>query len=420
MKITKVKAFQIYDSRGLPTIACEITIDDHFKGLSKIPSGASTGKNEACELRDNDKTKWFGKGVQNAIKNINTVIADKIIDFEAFKQRELDSLLVSLDGTSGKKKLGANAILAVSLAYCIACSKAKDKELFKYISSDILNKDNTSVIFPIPFINVINGGKHANNNLDFQEFMIVPLNQSSFHETMRIASECFVSIQNLLLAKNYSIAKGDEGGFSVDFDSPYQVLDFLSAAIESAGYKLGEDVCFALDVAASEFYKNGFYQLTIDGKKEKYSADKLMDLYIDLCAQYPIISIEDPFEQNDFLSFAKLKSKLKNVQIVGDDLYCTNSKLLNTGIKSNATTAILIKPNQIGTLSECIDTIQKAQSSGMRTMISHRSGDTEDDFISDLCLATNSPQIKTGSMSRSERLSKYNRLLYVYEMLINK
>lgn len=420
MKITKVKAFQIYDSRGLPTIACEVTIDNKFKGLAKIPSGASTGKNEAYELRDNDKTKWFGKGVSKAINNINTSIANELIGFDAFKQKELDTLLIELDGTSEKKKLGANAILAVSLAYCIACSKAKEKELFNYIATDILKKDNSGIIFPIPFINVINGGKHANNNLDFQEFMIVPLNQESFHETMRVASECFMSIQNLLIANNLSIAKGDEGGFSVNFNSPYEVLDFLSTGITNIGYKLGEDVCFALDVAASEFYKNGYYHLNINGKKENYSSNQLMDLYLDLCSQYPIISIEDPFEENDFESFAKLKSKLKNIQIVGDDLYCTNSRLLNIGIKANSTTAILIKLNQIGTLSECLETIQKAQSAGIRTMISHRSGETEDDFIADLCLATNSTQIKTGSMSRSERLSKYNRLLYVYEMLINK
>lgn len=420
MKITNIKSYQIYDSRGLPTIACELTIDNKFKGLSKIPSGASTGSKEAVELRDNNLNEWMGKGVNKAIDNINNFIANKLINFPAFEQAKLDKLLIELDGTQFKNKLGANALLAISLAYCMACSKAKNKEIYEYIRFDILKDVNRQFYYPIPLVNVFNGGKHSNNNIDFQEFMFIPLNQSDWSKTIMAASECFLSLQKILKDKGYSIAKGDEGGFSVNLPSINDVLDLMTKAVNKTKYKLGYDISFGLDVAASEFYNNGFYELNNGNNKQKLTSQQLIQYYIELCNKYPIISIEDPFDENDWESFKKLTLELsdKNIQIVGDDLYCTNCKLLNKGINEKATNAILIKLNQIGTLTECLETIKLAQSNNIQTIISHRSGETEDSFIVDLCLATNSYQIKTGSMSRSERLAKYNRISYIDQIKI--
>lgn len=414
MKITSVKAFQIYDSRGLPTIACEVVIDNQYYGLAKIPSGASTGINEALELRDHDNNQWFGKGVNKAINNINNVIASKITNFNVGSQQELDQLLIDLDGTSNKSNLGANAILAMSLAYCKACAQAKNMPLFKYIRQEILKDTNSNYYFPIPLVNVINGGQHSNNNLDFQEFLLIPVNQPTLDKTLQVASECFLSLQKLLNENKFSTAKGDEGGFSVDLPSIEDVFNLLEQAVINAGYKLGVDVCFGLDVAASEFFDNGHYYVNVKNQRTKFSTQEMIDWYVSLCNTYPIISLEDPFDENDWNGFASLTKLLGDkVQIVGDDLYCTNLKLLQKGVAEKATTSILIKLNQIGSLSECISTVLYAQSHNINTIVSHRSGETEDDFIADFCLAMNCQQIKTGSMSRSERLSKYNRLIYI-------
>lgn len=419
MKITNIKAFQIYDSRGLPTVACELTLDDKFKGLAKVPSGASTGSHEAIELRDDVSNQWFGKGVLKAVENINTTIKKELLGFPAFDQKALDEKMLALDGTSNKSKLGANAILATSLAYCVACANAKGVPLFKYIRKELLNNDSSKYCFPTPLVNVINGGQHSNNNIDFQEFMFVPVNQDSWFNTTKVAGECFLSLQKILTKKGFSTAKGDEGGFSIDLDSVEDALNLMVDAVSGAGYKLGKDVCFALDVAASEFYENGVYLVNRNGVKEKLTAEDMINWYGKLCQDYPIISIEDPLFEDDWEGFSKLTSLLNGkVQIVGDDLYCTNIELLKKGVSHKSSSAILIKLNQIGSLTECLQTIQYAQQNNLQTIISHRSGETEDDFIADLCLATNSHQIKTGSMSRSERLAKYNRLTYVDQTIV--
>ncbi|MDE5617231.1 MAG: phosphopyruvate hydratase [Ureaplasma sp.] len=413
MKITNIKAYQIYDSRGYPTIACKITLDQKNIGLSMVPSGASTGEKEACELRDNN-LDWKGKGVTKAIDNINNIIAKRILNIEINNQKEIDDLLIQLDGTKNKNKLGANAILAVSLAFCYACSKASNYPLFKYISKNIYGTNSDKFYFPQPMINVLNGGKHANNGFDFQEIMLVPISKNSIEETLKIGDECFLELQNILKNKNYSIAKGDEGGFSIQFQNYYEPFELIIEAIKNCNYKPGVDVCIAIDVAASEFYNGNTYNLHNENKISSLTSDQLIVLYCDLVEKYPIISIEDPFDENDWDSFVKLNNLIGNkIQIVGDDLYCTNKELLKKGIDKNATNAILIKLNQIGTLSECLETIKLAQENNLKTIISHRSGETEDTFIADLSVATSAMQIKTGSFSRSERLAKYNRLLEI-------
>ncbi len=417
MKITKIKAYQIYDSRGYPTIACKVTIDDKIIGMSMVPSGASTGEKEACELRDNN-LDWKGKGVKNAILNINNIIANKLINFEIDSQEKLDNLLIELDGTPNKTKLGANAILAVSLAYCDACAKSKNLPLYEYISKVIYKKNENKFYFPQPMINVLNGGKHANNGFDFQEIMLVPIAKSTIEETLKIGNECFLELQNILKNNNYSIAKGDEGGFAIQFNDYYEPFELLIKAIKKAKYKPGVDVCIAIDSAASEFYNDGKYQLHSKNKILNLTSDQMIDLYCELIDKYPIISIEDPFDENDWYAFSKLNKLIGGrVQIVGDDLYCTNKNLLQKGIDKKSTNAILIKLNQIGTLTECLDTIKLAQNNNLKTIISHRSGETEDTFIADLVVATNAMQIKTGSFSRSERLAKYNRLLEIDETI---
>ncbi len=417
MKITKIKAYQIYDSRGYPTIACKVTIDDKIIGMSMVPSGASTGEKEACELRDNN-LDWKGKGVKNAISNINNIIANKLINFEIDSQEKLDNLLIELDGTPNKPKLGANAILAVSLAYCDACAKSKNLPLYEYISKVIYKKNENKFYFPQPMINVLNGGKHANNGFDFQEIMLVPIAKSTIEQTLKIGNECFLELQNILKNNNYSIAKGDEGGFAIQFNDYYEPFELLIKAIKKAKYKPGVDVCIAIDSAASEFYNDGKYQLHSKNKILNLTSDQMIDLYCELIDKYPIISIEDPFDENDWDAFSKLNKFIGGeVQIVGDDLYCTNKNLLQKGIDKKSTNAILIKLNQIGTLTECLDTIKLAQNNNLKTIISHRSGETEDTFIADLVVATNAMQIKTGSFSRSERLAKYNRLLEIDETI---
>lgn len=416
MKITNLKAFQVYDSRGYPTIACMIEIDNNIQEISMVPSGASTGEREALELRDNISTEWRGKGVLNAIKNVNEIIKPIIMGKNPLNQFEIDRLMIQLDGTKNKNRLGANAILSVSLAVAKAASKAINEPLFKYIKKNIINWNESGNFYPIPIVNVINGGKHANNNLDFQEFMFVPLKSKNWQECLKIVDECFLSLQQILLQKGVSIAKGDEGGFSVNFESIEEVFDLLSDAIEKAGYKVGEDVGFGIDVAASEFYVDNIYKLKIIGKE--LNSNELLEFYTYLIKKYPIVYLEDPFDQNDWESFRKLTSIVnKEVLIVGDDLYCTNSKLLSKGINNQSTNSILIKLNQIGTLTECLETIKLAKENNLNYIISHRSGETEDSFIADLSIATSSRLIKTGSMSRSERLAKYNRITIIDEII---
>lgn len=416
MKITNLKAFQVYDSRGYPTIACMIEIDNNIQEISMVPSGASTGEREALELRDNISTEWRGKGVLNAINNVNEIIKPIIIGKNPLNQSEIDRLMIQLDGTKNKNRLGANAILSVSLAVAKAASKAINEPLFKYIKKNIINWNEPDNFYPIPIVNVINGGKHANNNLDFQEFMFIPLKSKNWQECLKIVDECFLSLQQILSQKGLSIAKGDEGGFSVNFDSIEEVFDLLSYAIEKSGYKVGEDVGFGIDVAASEFYVDNIYKLKIIDKE--LNSNELLEFYTYLIKKYPIVYLEDPFDQNDWESFRKLTSIVnKEVLIVGDDLYCTNSKLLSKGINNQSTNSILIKLNQIGTLTECLETIKLAKENNLNYIISHRSGETEDSFIADLSIATSSKLIKTGSMSRSERLAKYNRITIIDEII---
>lgn len=416
MKITNLKAFQVYDSRGYPTIACMIEIDNNIQEISMVPSGASTGEREALELRDNISTEWAGKGILKAIKNVNEIIKPVILGKDPLNQFEIDRLMIELDGTKNKNKLGANAILSVSLAVAKAASRAINVPLFKYIKNNIINWNDSENFYPIPIVNVINGGKHANNNLDFQEFMFIPLKSKNWQECLKIVDECFLSLQQILTQKGLSIAKGDEGGFSVNFDSIEEVFELLSDAIKKSGYKVGEDVGFGIDVAASEFYVDNVYKLKIIDKE--LDSVELLEFYNYLIKKYPIVYLEDPFDQNDWESFKKLTSMVnKDVLIVGDDLYCTNSKLLSKGIDNQSTNSILIKLNQIGTLTECLETIKLAKENNFNYIISHRSGETEDSFIADLSIATSSRLIKTGSMSRSERLAKYNRITIIDEII---
>lgn len=416
MKITNLKAFQVYDSRGYPTIACMIEIDNNIQEISMVPSGASTGEREALELRDNICTEWAGKGILKAIKNVNEIIKPVILGKNPLDQFEIDRLMIQLDGTKNKNKLGANAILSVSLAVAKAASRAVNVPLFEYIKKNILNWNDSENFYPIPIVNVINGGKHANNNLDFQEFMFIPLKSKNWQECLKIVDECFLSLQQILTQKGLSIAKGDEGGFSVNFDSIEEVFELLSDAIKKSGYKVGEDVGFGIDVAASEFYVDYIYKLKIIDKE--LNSVELLEFYNYLIKKYPIVYLEDPFDQNDWESFKKLTSMVnKDVLIVGDDLYCTNSKLLSKGIENQSTNSILIKLNQIGTLTECLETIKLAKENNFNYIISHRSGETEDSFIADLSIATSSRLIKTGSMSRSERLAKYNRITIIDEII---
>lgn len=412
MKISKIKAFQIYDSRGYPTIACYIEDETGNSEISMVPSGASTGEREAIELRDNNKLEWDGKGVSKAIRYINDIIAPKLIGLNVTDQKNIDQIMIDLDGTYNKSKLGANSILSVSMAIAKLAAKNLHKPLFQYLRENLLLNKNNKYFFPIPIVNVINGGKHANNNLDFQEFMFVPLCPDSWDNCLKIVDECFLSLQKILLRNNQSISKGDEGGFSINFNNISDVFELLSLAVETAGYKLGVDVGFGIDVAASEFYSNSKYNLKIVNKS--FTSKELLEFYLELINKYPIVYLEDPFDQNDWENFTELTKIVKNkVLIVGDDLYCTNVNLLQKGINQCATNSILIKLNQIGTLSECIETILLAQKNNLNFIISHRSGETEDTFIADLSIATNSKLIKTGSMSRSERLAKYNRITII-------
>ncbi len=407
IKIKDINAREILDSRGNPTIETEMTLDNDIKVVASVPSGASTGSREALELRDKDE-RYNGLGVLTAVNNVNTIIRDNLIGKE-LNQVDIDSELIKLDGTEFKKNLGANAILSVSLCTIKALAKVNNKELFEILS-------NGKVSMPIPMMNILNGGKHADNNLDIQEFMIVPV-VKSFKERVRTGSEVFHALKNILKEQKLSTGVGDEGGFAPNLAYNSLALDLIVNAIKKAGYVPGKDVFIALDVAASEIYEDGMYK--IDGKL--LSVDELIGYYQALIKKYPIISIEDPFYENDFDSFAKLTEILGNrVMLVGDDYFVTNSKYLNEGINKKAGNAILLKANQIGTITEMIKTISIAKKNKYRTIISHRSGETEDTFIADFAVGLNLPFIKTGSLSRGERVAKYNRLMKIEDELMNK
>lgn len=409
-KIIDLKGREILDSRGNPTVEAEITLDNGITAIASVPSGASTGSKEALELRDNDKKRYHGKGVLTAVNNINTIIKDNLIGKE-LEQVVVDKLLITLDGTENKSNLGANAMLAVSLACLKASAKLENKELYSYLSSNRIN-------IPLPMVNVINGGAHADNNLDIQEFMIVPV-VKTFKERVRVASEVFHTLKSILKEQKLNTAVGDEGGFAPDLEYNTLALDLIMSAIETSGYIPGKDVYIALDVAASEIYDKKSRKYKLD--KRELTSDELIKYYVALVNKYPIISIEDPFEENDFESLAVLTKLIgEKVMIVGDDYFVTNRKYLEEASKLNAGNTILLKANQIGTVTEMIKTIILARKLNYKMIISHRSGETEDTFISDFAVGLSIPFIKTGSMSRGERIAKYNRLIRIEEKLMHK
>lgn len=407
--IHKVHAREIIDSRGNPTLEVDMILVDSTIGRASVPSGASTGAYEVIEKRDNDN-RFNGKGVKKAVNILNNLISDKLKGLNCLDQENIDNILIELDGTENKSNLGGNSILGASLACSRAASNCLNIPLFEYIGK------NNGKILPIPFMNIINGGVHANNKLDFQELMIVPFGFNSFSDSLRCGSEIFQALKVIFTNKNLSTAVGDEGGFAPDLSSHSEAINYIIMAIEKAGYIPGENVSIALDVASTEFYKNGTY--TLEGERKEFTSEDLIEFLSDLTDKYPIISIEDGLAEDDWAGWKKLTSKIGDkVQLVGDDLFVTNTKRLELGIKENIANSILIKLNQIGTLTETIKAINMATAASYTSMISHRSGETEDNFIADLAVATNSGQIKTGSLSRSDRLSKYNQLLRIEELL---
>lgn len=414
--ISDVKAREILDSRGNPTVEVEVTLDSGVVGRAAIPSGASTGSREALELRDGDKKRYGGKGVLKAISNVNEVIAPRIKGFEVFKQEEIDKFLIELDGTPNKEKLGANAILGVSLAVARAASLASNQPLYRYLN---ILSSGEDLLLPVPLMNVLNGGVHAQNNLTLQEFMIAPVNFDSFKEALRAGIEVYHSLKEVLQKSNLSTSVGDEGGFAPDLKSSSEVLDCLVRAIEQADYKPGEDIYLALDPAASEFYEGGLY--LIKEEDLSLSSKGMIDYLEKKVNNYPIISIEDGLAENDWEGWKDLTLRLGDkVQLVGDDIFVTNPAIFIKGIKERIANAILIKVNQIGTLTETLETVSLAKVNGYRSVISHRSGETEDAFIADLAVAVGSGQIKTGAPARSERVAKYNQLLRIEEELGEK
>ena len=412
--IEKIHARQIMDSRGNPTVECEITLSNGAFGRASVPSGASTGSFEALELRDGGNS-YMGKGVLTAVKNINEIIAPALIDMDAENQTAIDETMLKLDGTQNKDKLGANAILAVSLANAHAVANAKHISLYKHIA-DIFGEQNPCVL-PRPMMNIINGGAHADNGLDAQEFMIIPNGAKNEVEAIRMGSEIFHNLKSILKKSNHSTNVGDEGGFAPNFNNCSEALDTIVAAIKSAGYVPGDEVSIGLDVASSEFYKDGVYHF--EGNKK--TSDEMIEFYEDLISKYPVISIEDGLAEEDWESWKKMTDKIGNkCQLVGDDLFVTNPIRLKKGIDNGVANAILIKVNQIGSLTETLEAIKMAKDAGYGVIISHRSGETEDTTIADLSVATNAGQIKTGSMSRTDRMAKYNQLIRIEEELGNK
>ena len=411
MKISDIKAREILDSRGNPTVAVKVFLEDGSSGEFKVPSGASTGEKEALELRDNDQNRYLGKGVLKAVNNVNTIIRDKLIGMDAYNQRLIDETMISIYGTETKSNLGANAILGVSVANLKASALSLKLPIYKYIGGI------TARVLPIPMLNVINGGSHADSTVDFQEYMIVPIKNVSFKERIRIASEVFHSLKSELKKNNLSTGVGDEGGFAPNFKNNEEALIYIVKAITNAGYEAGKDVVIALDVAASEFYDKEKKKYVFKSKEEKTSLEMIAYLK-ELISKYPIVSIEDGLDENDIDNWVTYSKEINHIiQNVGDDLFVTNKKILIEGIKKNIANSILIKLNQIGTVTETLETIELAKTYGYSTIISHRSGETEDTFIADLAVGVNAGQIKTGSMSRSERIAKYNRLMEIEEEL---
>ena len=410
-KIKDVKAREIIDSRGNPTVEVDIILDNGAFGRAAVPSGASTGEHEAVELRDADKTRFLGKGVTRAVENVVKVIKPAVLGKEPFNQEEIDKILIDLDGTENKAHLGANAILGVSLACAKAASCAKGEPLYRYLGQD------SAKVLPVPMMNILNGGKHADNNLDLQEFMIFPLGAASFSEGLRMGCEVFQHLKKRLKAKKLSTAVGDEGGFAPDLNSNIEAIEVIMQAIEVAGYKAGKDISLCLDAAASSFYNGKNYILNAEEPPEK-SVDEMIEFYHKISREYPVVSIEDGLAEDDWPGWQRLTERLgKDIQIVGDDLFVTNTKRLKRGIEEKCANSILIKVNQIGTLTETLAAIKMAKEADFSAVISHRSGETEDTTIAHLAVATGCGQIKTGSTSRSERVVKYNELLRIEEEL---
>lgn len=409
-KIADIKAFEVLDSRGNPTVEAEVTLESGAVGAACAPSGASTGSREALELRDGDKSRYLGKGVLKAVNNINTTIRELLVGEDAADQRRIDQLMIDADGTENKAYLGANAILAVSLAAAKAVAAAKSIPLYQHIAD--INGTPGVYSMPLPMMNILNGGEHADNNVDIQEFMIQPVGAKNFAEGLRQGAEIFHALKGVLKKRGLNTAVGDEGGFAPNLASNAEALAVIKEAVEAAGYQLGTDVTLALDCAASEFYKDGQYVLA--GEDKSFSSEGFADYLADLSSQYPIVSIEDGLDESDWDGWKVLTDKLASrVQLVGDDLFVTNTKILAEGIEKGIANSILIKFNQIGSLSETLDAIAMAKAAGYTAVISHRSGETEDTTIADLAVATAAGQIKTGSLCRSDRVAKYNRLLRI-------
>lgn len=408
--IVDVFAREILDSRGNPTVECDVLLESGVMGRAAVPSGASTGQKEALELRDGDKSRYLGKGVLQAVEHVNNEIAQAVIGIDASEQSYIDQIMLDLDGTDNKGRLGANATLAVSMAVARAAAEDAGLPLYRYLGGA------GPMAMPVPMMNVINGGAHANNSLDIQEFMIMPVGAKSFREALRCGAEVFHALKKLCNDKGFPTTVGDEGGFAPNLNNHEEALKLMQEAVTAAGYIPGEDVLFALDCASSEFYKDGKYQLSAEGKA--YTSEEFADYLINLVNNYPIISIEDGMDENDWEGWKHLTEKLGNrVQLVGDDLFVTNPKILAEGIEKGVANALLVKVNQIGTLSETLKAVDLAKRSRYASVMSHRSGETEDSTIADLAVATNCMQIKTGSLSRSDRMAKYNQLLRIEEEL---
>jgi enolase len=406
-EISNISAMEILDSRGNPTLRVHVTLSNGIETSASVPSGASTGENEAVELRDGDKKRYGGKGVLKAVKNVNAIIGPGIADMDLFRQAEIDRLMIDLDGTPNKAKLGANAILGVSMAVARAAAMAAGLPLYAYLGGPGATR------LPVPMMNILNGGKHADNSVDFQEFMVMPIGAPTFAEALRYGAETFHALKKILAKKGYATSVGDEGGFAPNLKSNEEACEVIVEAIKAAGYKPGQDVAIALDPAASSFYEDGAYNLEKSGQGKKTSAE-MTDLYAKWIKKYPIVSIEDGLAENDWGGFKAHTAALGDkVQIVGDDIYVTNTKFIARGIKEKSTNAVLIKLNQIGTVTETIEAIELCRKAGWGFVISHRSGETEDSFMADFAVAMGGGQIKTGSACRSERIAKYNRLLEI-------
>lgn len=413
-KIKSTWAREILDSRGNPTVEVDVILQDGSFGRAAVPSGASTGEHEAVELRDGDKKRYMGKGTLKAVKNVNAEIAKAVKGKDALKQGEIDQLMIDLDGTENKGRLGANAILGVSMAVAKAAAVSKGMPLYRYIGGD------RAKTLPIPMMNILNGGSHADNNVDLQEFMVMPIGANSFTQALRWGAETFHNLKKILHDMKLSTAVGDEGGFAPNLKSNKEAIEVILAAIDRAGYKAGKDICIALDPASSSFYENGTYILEAE-KKVKNSSDDMINFYSDWLSKYPIVSIEDGLAEDDWSGWKRMTDRLgKKCQIVGDDLFVTNVKRIRIGIERGVANSVLIKVNQIGTLSETLDAIDLAKNHGYTAVVSHRSGETEDTTISHLVVATNTGQIKTGSICRTDRICKYNELLRIEEELGKK